>query len=127
MERSRRRRLVALVVLPQLYNPDQRGRRQPVEAEKFDRTMREIAGRFGGGVLWRFEAGSPVGYWWDRGVLYEDELAVIEVDIPDETAAKDELREYARDVLLRRFEQEAIYIKLVGPIQVMLVEVKPST
>lgn len=117
------RRLVALLVLPQVYNPDRHGRRRRVEDEKFRQTVEEVARQFGGGVLWRFEQGSPTGYWWDRGVLYNDELAVIEVDIPDEPAAQTWLRRYARDVLIPRFRQEAIYIKLIGPVRVILVTV----
>lgn len=115
--------VVALILLPQEYNPDDRGRRRPVEDEKFQKTMEEIAGRFGGGVLWKFEQGAARGYWWDRDLLYRDELVAIEVDIPDDAAAKDWLARYAREVLIPRFEQEAIYIKIVGPIQVITVTV----
>lgn len=117
------RRIVALVVLPQLYDPDEHGRRRAVEDEKFERTAEEIARQFGGGVLWRFEREPPHGYWWDRGILHEDELAVLEVDIPDEAASRDWLERYAREVLLPRFEQEAIYMKLVGPVEVAIVTV----
>jgi hypothetical protein len=116
--------LVALVVLPEAYNPDSTGRRRPIEDEKFAQTMRELAAHFGGGALWRFRAGSPRGYWWSRGVLYEDELAVIEVDIPQEPAARAWLRRYARQVLIPRFEQEAVYIKLIGPVETILVTVR---
>jgi len=116
--------MVALLVLPQAYNPDEHGRRRNVPDEKFRKTAEEIAKRFGGGVLWRFEDGAPTGYWWDRGFLYQDELAVIEVDIPGTPAARTRLRQYARDVLLPRFQQEAIYIKLIGPVEVELVTVR---
>lgn len=114
--------LVALIVLPQEYNADERGERRPVETEKFDETMEEIAKRFGGGALWRFKNEPPRGYWWNRGVLLQDELAVIEVDIPDDSAAKQWLRNYVHDVLVHRFNQEAIYIKIVGPVEVIIVQ-----
>ncbi len=63
------RRIVALVILPTTYNPDAQGQRERVEDEKFSQTMEEIATRFGGGVLWRFNRETPRGYWWDRATL----------------------------------------------------------
>lgn len=96
------RHVVALLILPQAYNPDEQGRRLAVEDEKFT-------------------AAPPQGYWWDRGFLHQDELVAIEVDIPDARAARSWLRRYAREALLRRFKQEAIYIRLIGPVQVVLV------
>lgn len=120
-------RLVALVVLPERYNPDSTGLGRTVEGEKFERTMSEIAARFGGGVLWRFQGEAPKGFWWDRGVLYRDELTVLEVDIPNDAAARGWLTRYARETLLQRFGQKAIYIKLVGPIEIQLVRVDRST
>jgi hypothetical protein len=65
---------------PTTYNPDAQGERAKVEDEKFDQTMEEIAKRFGGGVLWRFDREVPRGYWWDRGMMYSDELAAVEVE-----------------------------------------------
>lgn len=115
------RHVVALLILPQAYNPDEQGRRLAVEDEKFRLTVEEIARRFGGGVLWKFTEAPPQGYWWDRGFLHQDELVAIEVDIPDTRVARSWLRRYAREVLLRRFKQEAIYIRLIGPVQVVLV------
>ncbi|HEX9727360.1 MAG TPA: hypothetical protein VGA37_02505 [Gemmatimonadales bacterium] len=114
---------MALITLPHTHNPDVHGNRRRVEDEKFEQTMEELAARFGGGALWRLDEGTPRGYWWDRGILYEDELAVLEVDIPEQSAAQRWLREYARDVLLPRFDQKAIYIKFVGPAEVTLVTV----
>lgn len=65
----------------------------------------------------------PKGFWWDRGLLYKDEDNVIEVDIPNESSAKRWLIRYARETVAPRFEQEAIYIKFVGPIEVHLVRI----
>lgn len=116
-------KLVALVVLPQQYNPKADGHRRRIEEGKFTKSMKEIAARFGGGVLWRFGSDAPRGFWWDRGVLYEDEIAVVEVDIWNNEASKEQLIEYARDILCKRFRQKAIYVKFLGPIDVEVVNV----
>ncbi len=84
-------------------------------------TMQEIAARFGGGALFRFSEGNPKGYWWDRGFIDEDVLAVLEVDVADTEESIAWLRQYARDVLLRRFEQRAIYLKIIGPVETLVV------
>lgn len=119
--------LVALVLLPLEYNRDSSGHRRQVEEQKYIETMAEIARKFGGGVLWRWPAGvRPQGFWWNRGILHDDHVAVIEVDIPDEPAAKAWLTRYARRILIPRFQQDAIYIRMVGPIQVSLVAVRPG-
>lgn len=118
--------LVALVVLPERYNPDERGGRRQIEDEKFEWTMHEVAARFGGGVLWRVRERPPKGFWWDRGVLHQDETSVLEVDIPNEVAARNWIAQYARDTLIPRFEQEAMYIRFVGPIEVDLIRVNRS-
>ena len=49
-----------------------------------------------------------------------------EVDIPNDAAAKRWLARYARETLLERLGQEAIYIKFVGPIEIDLVRVDRS-
>ncbi|MBC7790418.1 MAG: hypothetical protein H7Z74_10765 [Anaerolineae bacterium] len=115
--------VVALVVLPQRYNPDAKGKRRGVEDAKFEETMGEIASRFGGGVLWRYDSAPPRGFWWDRGVLYADEMTVVEVDIPNDATARQWLIEYARNTLGPRFKQKAIYLRFVGPIEVDVVTV----
>ena len=114
-------RTVALIVLPTFYNADAHGRKERVESEKFTKTMEEIAEHFGGGVLWRFDREVPTGYWWDRGVLYVDELAAIEVDIPLGRQPRAWLVEYAKTTLLHRFRQEAIYVKFIRSIEVETV------
>lgn len=108
--------VTALIPLPVLYNADERGRREPVEDEHFERTAEEIARAFGGGVLWRFRKGQARGFWWDSGALDRDDLAVLEVDMEDTPANRTELRNYVRDVLIKRFRQKAIYVKWVGPV-----------
>lgn len=117
-------RWVALILLPEKHNPNEHGKRYPVVEEAFSETAEEIATRFGGGILWRFAGQKATGYWWERGVLYEDDMAVLETDFPNDRASRDWLKSYARDVLLPRFRQEAIYIKLVGPVEIMIVEAR---
>ena len=79
--------------------------------------------KFGGGSLLRRGRGMRRGFWWDRGILHEDELLAVEVDMPDSRRARDWIRRYAREVLLPRFAQQAIYIRLVGPVEVLFVTV----
>lgn len=121
MSDARGSKICALILLPVTYNPDAKGRRRPVEDAKFMMTADEIARKFGGGTIFRFQRGSAEGFWWQKGVLFQDDLAVVEVDVPDSGASREWLRRYAKDVLLERFQQEAIYIKFVGPIEQMIV------
>lgn len=113
--------ITVLIPLPVLYNPDERGRQKPVEDEKFEQTAEEIARMFGGGTLFRFRRDEPRGFWWDRELVHRDTLALLEVDVPDTLEARTWLRRYARDVLLDRFRQKAIYLKFVGPVETLIV------
>jgi hypothetical protein len=113
--------ITVLLRLPLLYNPDPTGARAPVENEKFLQTADEIAQQFGGGTLFMFRSNAPRGFWWDRGIMDQDTLALIEVDVPDTGASRAWLRAYARDVLLGRFQQRAIYLKFVRPIEQLII------
>jgi len=93
----------------------------PVEDEKFLDTADELAEQFGGGTLFIFRHDPPRGFWWDEGVVERDVLALIELDVPDTAEARVWLRDYARDVLRRRFQQKAIYLKFVGPVEHLIV------
>ncbi len=107
--------VTVLVPLPRFYNPDAAGNRRPMEDEKFTMTAEEVARRFGGGVLWLFPEGSgPSGYWWNRGILSTDILAMLKVDVPDTEENRSWFQIYAEDVLMERFKQEAIYLKFYG-------------
>ena len=106
---------------PLFYNPDATGARAPVEDEKFLDTADELAQRFGGGTLFIFRHDPPRGFWWDEGVVDRDFLALIEVDVPDTAEARVWLRDYAREVLRRRIQQKAIYLKFVGPVEHLIV------
>lgn len=111
--------ITVLIPLPLFYNPDKHGARKPVEEHKFTVTAEEISEKFGGGVIHRFEEESPKGFWWNKGILSRDELAVLEVDIPDD--CRPWMKSYAKDVLLKRFDQEAIYLRFIGPIETLEV------
>ena len=116
-------KITALMCLPVFYNPDEHGHRKPVEDRQFNVTAEELTKEFGGCVVhnYREQPLAPRGFWWNSGVIYEDVLALIEVDIPDGGDARAWLRTYTREVLLERFQQRAIYIKLVGPIETLEV------
>lgn len=89
--------VTVLIPLPLEYNPDASGHRRAVEDEKFLQTAEEITLHFGeGGTLWRFPKGvAPRGFWWGRGVLDLDDLAVLEIDVPDMAESRDWLKRYA--------------------------------
>ena len=84
--------VTALIPLPLFYNPDEHGVRKTIEDAKFMTTAEEISREFGGGFLHRFEDDSPKGFWWNKGILYQDELAAFEVDIPERTRPWNEER-----------------------------------
>ena len=113
--------ITALILLPLYYNPDKKGKRRPVEKEKFLSTAGEIALQFGGGMLWKYSDSPPRGFWWDKGILDRDQLCLIEVDIPDDEQSRAWLKTYARGVLMKRFKQKAIYIKLYK-VETLLVD-----
>ncbi len=48
-------------------------------------------------------------------------LALIEVDVPDTKESRERLRAYARDVVRERFQQKAVYLKFVGPVEHLVV------
>ncbi len=113
--------VTVLLRLPLFYNPDASGYRAPVEDDKFRKTAEELARRFGGGTLFVFRSEPPRGFWWDKGVLDRDVLALVEVDVPDTAETRAWLRAYARDVLRQRFQQKAIYLKFVGPVDHLII------
>ncbi len=114
--------VTVLIPLPLFYDPDERGHRESIEDEKFVRTAEEIAiGLQEGGTLHIFREGSPQGFWWDRGFVSRDVLAILEVDMGDTSVNREWLKSYAKEVLLSRFRQRAIYLKFVGPIVRLLV------
>jgi hypothetical protein len=113
--------ITVLLRLPLFYNEDAVGHRAPVGVSRFLETADELALRFGGGTLFMFRHDPPQGFWWDQGFVGRDVLALIEVDVSDTTESREWLRAYAREVLRERFQQKAIYLKFVGPIEHLLV------
>ncbi len=113
--------VTVLIPLPVYYNADEGGVRKAVEDEKFLLTANEISLRFGGGTLFRFAEGEAKGLWWNNGILHQDTLALLEVDVPDTARSRSWLRRYAETVLSERFEQEAIYLKFVGPVETLAI------
>lgn len=113
--------VTVLLRLPLFYNPDAGAKRGSVEHEKFIRTTEEIAQRFGGGTLFVFRHDEPRGFWWDQGLVECDTLALLELDAPDTGETRDWLHAYARDVLLDRFRQKAIYLKFLRPVEQLIV------
>jgi hypothetical protein len=111
--------VTVLIPLPMYYNADERGAREAVEDKKFLLTASEVSLRFGGGTLFRFAEGRARGFWWDKGILHQDTLALLEVDVPDTARSRSWLRRYAKTVLIERFEQDAIYLKFVGPVETL--------
>lgn len=120
-------KVTVLIPLPVFYNPDERGERAPVEEERFTATAEELARRFGGGTLFVYRENLPRGFWWNQGIVERDVLALLEVDVPDTTETRDWLRAYAKDVLVGRFRQKAIYLKFVGPIETLEVTSEEGT
>lgn len=105
--------VTALVLLPKFYNPDAAGSREPVEPAKYERTAMEITERFEEGGTLHDPGNPPVGFWWNRGFVDRDVLVILEHDFEDTIENRTWLENYARDVLLERFRQKAIYIKYV--------------
>ncbi len=112
--------VTVLIPLPLFYNPDEHDKREPVEDEKFVVTGEEVGPLFGGCTLFVFRQSEARGFWWNRGFVDQDVLALLEVDIEDTEAARAQLRCYVRDVLKARFRQKAMYLKFV-PIETVLV------
>lgn len=53
--------------------------------------------------------------------MQRDTLALLELDAPDTAETRDWLRTYARDVLLNRFRQKAIYLKFIRPVEQLII------
>lgn len=114
--------VTALIYLPVFYNPDRQGRRRPIEDAKFCLTADDVARQFqGGGTLHVFRSGEARGFWWNKGIVDRDVLALLEVDVPDTAESRRWLRRYAQDVLVKRFRQKAMYIKFIHPVETLLV------
>ena len=111
--------ITALIHLPLFYNPQEQGTRELIEEEKFIVTAEEISKEFGGGLLHLYRETSAKGFWWSRNIVQRDDIVLLEVDVADTRESREWLKSYARNVLLHRFQQDAIYIKLVRPTETL--------
>ena len=111
--------ITALIHLPLFYNPDETGARRAIEDGKFAMASMELTKEFGGCLLHLYRDRSPQGFWWQEGIVYGDDIALIEVDMADTEESRQWLRTYVRDVLMPRFEQKAIYIKIIRPVETL--------
>lgn len=105
--------VTSLILLPLFFNPDDPEPAAPIPDDLFVQTGHELAERFGGATLHVHRDAPPRGFWWSHGVIYQDELAVVEVDIDDTPEARIALKSYVRTVLIPRFRQKAIYVRFV--------------
>ena len=89
------------ILLPTRYNDA-----TPVEPEKIDATLMELADRFGGLT---FRPEHLVGLWFHRGQRFEDNNVFVAVDVEDtlETAA---FFGRFKEVLKERFRQIEMHI-----------------
>ena len=101
-----------VVLIPLYYNPDLAGRREPVEHDKLHQTEREIQQRFSGYGKSRTEG------WYrsdQTGKGVADDLVRYQIDAVYDGETMNFLRDW-KAILERRFEQEAIYMTLSGPL-----------
>ncbi len=120
MAQSAERAAVAVLIpLPIFYPPAARGDQGlEIPGEEFDKTAKEITEALQeGAVTWRFPAGDPKGFWWDKGFVDRDVLGLVEFDMEDTpTENRAWVRKDAKDVLLQRFRQKAIYVRFIWPM-----------
>lgn len=89
------------IILPKRYNDG-----SEVEPEKFLRTNRELADRFG---AVSFLPESLRGLWLHQGDEYQDENVRLFVDVEDTPASERFFSEY-KGTLMRRFQQLDLWI-----------------
>jgi hypothetical protein len=96
------------VLIPRSYNPDARGVRKKIELSKLVRTFKEIRQLSPGHSLQRIE-----GWYRDRdtGKGVRDHHFRFDVDMHVTPSVIENLRRW-RGILERRFDQQAMYMKL---------------
>jgi len=67
------------------------------------------------------------GYWWNKGVVDLDTNALLELDMHDTKENRQWILRYAEKVLLKRFKQEAIYVRFVSGTESYLIRRVAST
>ena len=95
-------------MIPLAYNPDENGTRSRIELSKLIRTMREIHQMFSG-----YSVQTAEGWYRDKfsGKDYRDRHWRFDIDLVITPSTIKLLRAW-KTLLRRRFQQEAIYMKL---------------
>jgi hypothetical protein len=101
-----------VVLIPLYYNSDLAGRREPVEHHKLYETEREIQERFSG-----YSKSHTEGWYRSdqTGKGFLDDLIRYQIDAVYDAATMSFLKDW-KAILEQRFEQEAIYMTLSGPL-----------
>ena len=122
---SKQKLCTVLILLPTKYNPDEKGERQQVPIGDVQKTAVEILEELG--LLSTVDPLPKVGLWKSLGIIDEvvrDVNVTLELDKVS-VAKKGKLIKYCRDVLLERFQQDAIHMRFIPeeiPYQVFIVK-----
>jgi hypothetical protein len=114
-----------LILLPTKYNPDEKGERQQVPIGDVQKTAVEILEKLE--LLSTVDPLPKVGLWKRLGIIDEvvkDVNVTLELDKVS-LGKKAELIKYCRDVLLERFQQDAIHMRFIPeiiPYEVFIVK-----
>jgi len=102
-----------LIMLPTKYNPDEKGERRPIPLGDVQKTSIEILEKFD--QCSTIDPFPKVGLWKRSGIIddiVEDVNVTLELDNVSQKK-KNALVKYCREVLLDRFQQEAIHMRFI--------------
>lgn len=102
-----------LIMLPTKYNPDAAGTRKDIPLGDIQKTALEILEKFD--QCSTIDPFPKIGLWKRTGVIndiIEDINVTLEMDKVT-PAKKDALIKYCREVLLERFKQDAIHMRII--------------
>lgn len=114
-----------LILLPTEYNPDERNERKQVPIGNVQKTAVEILEKMG--LHSTVDPLPKVGLWKRLGVInevVEDISVTLELNNVSPVKKK-QLIKYCRDVLLERFQQDAIHMRFLPeriPFEVRIVK-----
>jgi hypothetical protein len=101
------------ILIPTTHNPDENGHRVPIENHRIEQVRQELLSRFGG-----FNCAQGSGRWRDlRGRVFQDEFIRFEIDGAFDASLQETLKNWKLE-LERELDQQAIYFKLSGPVEV---------
>jgi len=113
-----------LLYLPEYYNPEKGVKtRVKIPEENYLITAEEICHLSGGGI-WHE---NMHGIWWDEdedSMVYRDELRIFETDMIYNEENRKWIIDYVRGILLKRFKQIAIYIKMVPNVEPLVIRIE---